>query len=56
MYWVIAGVLVAYWAREVVSMWMATPYVSPLTWKMIAASSVYHVGKISLISLDARRG
>lgn len=33
----------------------AAPYASPLTLKMVAISSVYHVGKILLISLDAKR-
>lgn len=55
LYWVIAGVLSAYWAREVLSMLIASPYASPLTLKMVAISSVYHVGKILLISLDAKR-
>lgn len=55
LYWVIAGVLSAYWAREVLSMLTAAPYASPLTLKMVAISSVYHVGKILLISLDAKR-
>lgn len=55
LYWVIAGVLSAYWAREVLSMVIASPYASPLTLNMVAISSVYHVGKILLISLDARR-
>lgn len=55
LYWVIAGVLAAYWSREVLSMLIASPYASPLTLKMVAISSVYHVGKILLISLDARR-
>eukprot|EP00752_Nemacystus_decipiens_P001332 g1322.t1 len=55
LYWVIAGVLSAYWAREVLSMLIASPYASPLTLKMVAMSSVYHVGKILLISLDAKR-
>lgn len=56
LYWVIAGVLAAYWAREVLSMWMSWPCVSPLTRNMIVFSTVYHLGKILLISLDARRG
>lgn len=55
LYWVIAGVLSAYWAREVLSMLIAMAYASPLTRKMVAISSVYHVGKILLISLDAKR-
>lgn len=56
LYWVIATVLAAYWAREILSMWMASPYASPLTLKMVVISSVYHMAKISLISLDAKRG
>lgn len=56
LYWVIASVLAAYWAREIVSMWLALPYASELAFKMVIASSVYHVGKITLISVDARRG
>ncbi|CAM9355689.1 unnamed protein product [Ectocarpus sp. 6 AP-2014] len=55
LYWVIAGVLAAYWSREVLSMLIASPYASPLTLKMVAISSLYHVGKIILISLDAQR-
>lgn len=55
LYWVIAGVLAAYWSREVLSMLIALPYASPLTVKMVTISSVYHVGKILLISLDAQR-
>ncbi|CAM9535527.1 unnamed protein product, partial [Hapterophycus canaliculatus] len=55
LYWVIAGVLAAYWAREIISMLIASPYASPLTLKMVVISSVYHVGKILLISLDAKR-
>ncbi|CAM9871186.1 unnamed protein product [Ectocarpus fasciculatus] len=55
LYWVIAGVLAAYWSREVLSMLIASPYASPLTLKMVAISSLYHVGKILLISLDAQR-
>lgn len=56
LYWVIASVLAAYWAREIASMWLALPYASELAFKMVAVSSVYHVGKILLISVDARRG
>lgn len=55
LYWVIAGVLAAYWSREVLSMLIASPYASPLTLKMLAISSLYHVGKVLLISLDAQR-
>jgi len=55
LYWVIAGVLAAYWAREVLSMVIASPYASPLTLKMVAVSTIYHAGKILLISLDAHR-
>lgn len=55
LYWAIAGVLAAYWSREVLSMLIASPYASPLTLKMVAISSLYHVGKIILISLDAQR-
>eukprot|EP00904_Undaria_pinnatifida_P009355 jgi/Undpi1/554/HiC_scaffold_10.g04018.m1 len=56
LYWVIASVLAAYWAREIASMWLALPYASELAFKMVTVSSVYHVGKILLISVDARRG
>lgn len=51
----IAGVLAAYWAREILSMLIASPYASPLTLKMVMISSAYHLGKILLISLDAKR-
>ncbi|CAM9825893.1 unnamed protein product [Laminaria digitata] len=37
-------------------MWIALPYASELAFKMVVISSVYHVGKITLISVDARRG
>lgn len=56
MYWVIAIVLSAYWAREVLSMLMTLPYASRLTRRMILASTVYHTYKASLICLDAKRG
>lgn len=36
-------------------MLIASPYASPLTLKMVTVSSLYHVGKILLISLDASR-
>lgn len=48
--------LAAYWAREIASMWVALPYASEIVFKMVVVSSVYHVGKITLISVDARRG
>lgn len=56
MYWVIASVLAAYWAREMLSMWMAARYFSSLTFRMVVLSTLYHTGKISLITVDARRG
>ncbi|CAM9724028.1 unnamed protein product, partial [Choristocarpus tenellus] len=56
MYWVIAGVLSAYWAREIFSMWLSMPYASSVTARMVTVSSFYHLGKILLISVDARRG
>ncbi|CAM9518744.1 unnamed protein product, partial [Sphacelaria rigidula] len=56
MYWVIAAVLAAYWARELLSMWMAVRYFSSLTFRMVVLSTLYHIGKISLITVDARRG
>lgn len=56
MYWVIALVLAAYWARELLSMWMAATYFSPLTFRLVVVSTVYHVGKITLIAVDANRG
>jgi len=52
-YWVIAGVLGAYWARETASMAACYALVSPTTQRMIAASCVYHWAKIALVSLDA---
>ncbi|KAG5175105.1 hypothetical protein JKP88DRAFT_203862 [Tribonema minus] len=55
-YWVIAGVLGAYWLREILSMLAALPYTAPLTSNMIAVSCVYHLGKIILVSIDAQRG
>ena len=53
LYWVIAGVLGAYWARETVSMALCFPHVTPLTQRLIGISCVYHTAKISLVSLDA---
>ncbi|CAM9439167.1 unnamed protein product [Chrysoparadoxa australica] len=52
---VIAGVLVAYWGREVLSMTLLLPYVSDLTSKLIVVSAVYHTAKMVLISKDANR-
>ncbi|KAJ1488716.1 hypothetical protein T484DRAFT_1782529 [Baffinella frigidus] len=53
MYWVIAGVLGAYWARETLSMAFFYPHVSPSTRIMISVSCIYHWAKIALVSMDA---
>jgi hypothetical protein len=53
-YWVIAGVLGAYWARETASMAACYALVSPTTQRMIAASCVYHWAKIALVSLHRK--
>jgi len=55
MFWVIAGVLVAYWMREVLSMLLCMGLVSKLTQRMIMISAIYHFVKSILISIDAHR-
>ncbi|EKX44111.1 hypothetical protein GUITHDRAFT_163647 [Guillardia theta CCMP2712] len=45
-YWVIAGVLSAYWAREVLSMMLCYSYVSDATKTMIMMSCIYHIAKV----------
>ena len=46
-YWVIAGVLGAYWARELLSMALCWSYVSPQTATMIRISLIYHTAKVT---------
>ena len=45
-YWVIAGVLAAYWARELLSMALCLSYVSPRSAMMIRISLIYHIAKV----------
>ncbi|CAE7610932.1 CER3 [Symbiodinium natans] len=54
-HWVIAGVLVMYWSREVVSMLLCLAFTSPRTQLAILASSGYHLVKMHSICWDAQR-
>ena len=55
-FWVIAGVLAAYWLREVASMILAYTYLDASTNRtarvLILMSCVYHVFKVVSISID----
>ena len=54
-HWVIASVLVMYWAREVLSMLLCLGYVSYSTQVVILISSVYHLVKMHGICSDAQK-
>ena len=54
-HWVIAGVLVMYWSREVLSMLLCLPSVTYTTQVAILISSTYHLVKMYSICMDAQR-
>ena len=54
-HWVIASVLVMYWAREVLSMLLCLGYVSYSTQVVILISSAYHLVKMHGICSDAQK-
>ncbi|CAE7188096.1 unnamed protein product [Symbiodinium sp. CCMP2456] len=54
-HWVIAGVLVMYWSREVISMLLCLAFTSPRTQLAILVSSAYHLVKMHSICCDAQR-
>ena len=54
-HWVIAGVLVMYWSREVLSMLLCLTSVSSTTQVAILVSSVYHLVKMYRICVEAER-
>lgn len=54
-HWVIAGVLVMYWSREVLSMLFCLTSVTYRTQVAILVSSTYHLVKMYSICVDAQR-